>query len=92
MYLYTGPPAPPTGVTAVQSGPTYVSVSWTAPHSGGPVSRYDIYYGVNGVPSTSGGCLPFEQKVLASVSAIYMPMRTVKITQYAQDMVCHTVS
>ena len=55
MYLYTGPPAPPTGVTAVQSGPTSVSVSWTAPTSGGPVSRYDIYYVANGVPSTSGG-------------------------------------
>ena len=54
MYLYIGPPAPPTGVTAVQSGPTSVSVSWTAPISGGPVSRYDIYYVANGVPSTNG--------------------------------------
>ena len=55
MYLYTAPPGPPTGVTAVQSGPTSVSVSWTVPTSGGPVSRYDIYYVANGVPSTSGG-------------------------------------
>ena len=55
MHLYTAPPGPPTGVTAVQSGPTSVSVSWTAPTSGGPVSRYDIYYGANRVPSTSGG-------------------------------------
>ena len=54
MYLYTAPPGPPTGVTAVQSGPTSVSVSWTAPTSGGPVTRYDIYYVVNGGPSTSG--------------------------------------
>ena len=52
MYLYIGPPAPPTGVTAVQFGPTSVNVSWTAPSSGGPVSRYYLYY-VNGVPSTS---------------------------------------
>ncbi|KAL5486525.1 hypothetical protein EMCRGX_G019016 [Ephydatia muelleri] len=48
------PPGPPTGVTAVQSGPTSVSVSWTAPTSGGPVTRYDIYYVANGGPSTSG--------------------------------------
>ncbi|KAL5486530.1 hypothetical protein EMCRGX_G019023 [Ephydatia muelleri] len=49
------PPGPPSGVTAVQSGPTSVSVSWTAPTSGGPVTRYDIYYVANGGPSTSGG-------------------------------------
>ena len=55
MYLYTAPPGPPTGVTAVQSGLTSVSVSWTAPTSGGPVTRYDIYYVANGGPSTSGG-------------------------------------
>ena len=54
-YFYTAPPGPPTGVIAVQSGPTSVSVSWTAPTSGGPVSRHDIYYGANGVPSTSCG-------------------------------------
>eukprot|EP00731_Ephydatia_muelleri_P019055 Em0011g1095a len=48
------PPGPPTGVTAVQSGPTSVSVSWTAPTSSGPVTRYDIYYVANGGPSTSG--------------------------------------
>ena len=55
MYLYIAPPGPPSGVTAVQSGPTSVSVSWTAPTSGGPVTRYDIYYVANGGPSTSGG-------------------------------------
>ena len=55
MYLYTAPPGPPTGVTAVQSGPTSVRVSWTAPTSGGPVARYDIYYVANEGPSTSGG-------------------------------------
>eukprot|EP00731_Ephydatia_muelleri_P019065 Em0011g1105a len=48
------PPGPPTGVTAVQSGPTSVNVSRTAPTSGGPVTRYDIYYVANGGPSTSG--------------------------------------
>eukprot|EP00731_Ephydatia_muelleri_P019051 Em0011g1091a len=35
---------------AVQSGPTSVSVSWTAPTSGGPVTRYDIYYVANRGP------------------------------------------
>ena len=55
MYLYTGPPAPPMYVTVVQTGPTSVTVSWTAPTSGDPVSRYDIYYVANGVPSASGG-------------------------------------
>ena len=55
MYLYTAPPGPPTGVTAVQSGPTSVSVSWSAPTSGGLVSRYDIYYVANGIPSKIGG-------------------------------------
>ena len=67
MYLYTGPPAPPTGVTAVQSGPTSVSVSWTAPTSGGPVSRYDIYYVANGVPSTSGGSTTSTSYVLTNL-------------------------
>ena len=67
MYLYTGPPAPPIGVTAVQSGPTSVSVSWTAPISGGPVSRYDIYYVANGVPSTSGGSTTSTSYVLTNL-------------------------
>ena len=67
MYLYTAPPGPPTGVTAVQSGPTSVCVSWTAPTSGGPVSRYDIYYVTNGVPSTSGGSTTSTSYVLTNV-------------------------
>ena len=67
MYLYTAPPGPPTGVTAVQSGPTSVSVSWTAPTSGGPVSRYDIYYVANGVPSTSGGSTTSTSYVLTNL-------------------------
>ena len=67
MYLYTAPPGPPTGVTAVQSGPTSVSVSWTAPTSGGPVSRYDIYYVANGVPSTSGGSTTSTSNVLTNL-------------------------
>ena len=64
MYLYTAPPGPPTGVTAVQTDPTSVNVSWTAPTSGGPVSRYDIYYVANGVPSTSGGSTTSTSYVL----------------------------
>ena len=67
MYLYTAPPGPPTGVTAMQSGSTSVSVSWTAPTSGGPVSRYDIYYGANGVPSTSGGSTTSTSYVLTNL-------------------------
>ena len=67
MYLYTAPPDPPTGVTAVQSGPTSVSVSWTAPTSGGPVTRYDIYYVANGGPSTSGGSTNSTSYVLTNL-------------------------
>ena len=67
MYLYTAPPGPPTGVTAVQSGPTSVSVSWTAPTSGGPVTRYDIYYVANGGPSTSGGSTTSTSYVLTNL-------------------------
>ena len=67
MYLYTAPPGPPTGVTAVQSGPTSVSVSWTAPTSGGPVTRYDIYYVVNGGPSTSGGSTNSTSYILTNI-------------------------
>ena len=69
MYLYTAPPGPPTGVTAVQSGPTFVSISWTAPTSGGPVTRYDIYYVANGGPSTSGGSTNSTSYVLTNLQA-----------------------
>ncbi|KAL5486467.1 hypothetical protein EMCRGX_G018950 [Ephydatia muelleri] len=61
------PPGPPTGVTAVQSGLTSVSVSWTAPTSGGPVTRYDIYYVANGGPSTSGGSTNSTTYVLTNL-------------------------
>ena len=100
MYLYTGPPAPPTGVTAVQSGPTSVSVSWTAPTSGGPVSRYDIYYVVNGVPSTSGGSTTSTSYVLTnlqvgvqyniSVIAVgtYMPSQSAAFIGNSTNMGC----
>ena len=67
MYLYTAPPGPPTGVTAVQSGPTSVSVSWTAPTSGGPVTSYDIYYVANGGPSTSRGSTTSTSYVLTNL-------------------------
>eukprot|EP00731_Ephydatia_muelleri_P037068 Em0390g1a len=52
MHLNTAAPAPPTNVTAVQSGPTCANVSWT---SGGSEASYDIYYVANGVSSTKGG-------------------------------------
>ncbi|KAL5479762.1 hypothetical protein EMCRGX_G023335 [Ephydatia muelleri] len=45
----------PNGVSASQSGPTSVSIFWTAPNSGGPVARYDIYWVANGSPSTRRG-------------------------------------
>ena len=67
MYLNAAPPGPPTGVTAVQSGPTSVSVSWTVPTSGGPVTRYDIYYVANGGPSTSGGSTNSNSYVLTNL-------------------------
>ena len=69
MYLYTAPPGPSTGVTAVQSGPTSVSVSWTAPTSGGPVTRYDIYYVANGGPSTNRGSTISTSYVLTNLQA-----------------------
>eukprot|EP00731_Ephydatia_muelleri_P000484 Em0001g484a len=53
--IVQAPPDPPTDVTAVQSGPTSVKVSWTAPTSGGPVTRYDVYYVASGIEITSGG-------------------------------------
>ena len=56
IYLHTAPPVlQPNGVSASQSGPTSVSIFWTAPTSGGPVARYDIYYVANGSPSTRRG-------------------------------------
>eukprot|EP00731_Ephydatia_muelleri_P018910 Em0011g950a len=61
------PPGTPTGVTAVQSGPTSVRVSWTAPTSGVPVTRYDIYYVANGGPSTSGGATNSTSYVLTNL-------------------------
>ena len=65
--LYTAPPGPPTGITAVQSGPISVNVSWTTPTSGGPVSRYDIYYVANGVPSTRGGSTTSTSYILTNL-------------------------
>ena len=68
MYLYTAPPGPPTGVTAVQSGPTSVSIFWIAPTSGGPVTRYDIYYVANGLPSRRVGSTTSPSYVLTTFS------------------------
>ena len=36
--------APPSGVTAVQDGPTSIRVSWTPPSPLGDTSGYRIYY------------------------------------------------
>ena len=43
ISLQTAPPSTPTNVTAVQFGPSSAIVSWAAPTSGGPVTRYDMY-------------------------------------------------
>lgn len=66
-YLYAAPPAQPNGVNTVHSGPTSANVSWTAPTSGGAVSRYDIYYVANGVPSTSRGSTTSTSYVLTNL-------------------------
>ena len=64
MHLkYTAAPAPPTNVTAVQSGPTSANVSWT---SGAPVVRYDIYV-ANGVSSTNGSSTNSNYFVLSNL-------------------------
>ena len=92
MYLYTGPPAPPTGVTAVQSGPTSVSVSWTAPTSGGPVSRYDIYYVANGVPSTSGGSTTSTSYVLTNLQVgVQYNISVIAVGTYLGSQITWTV-
>lgn len=67
--LYTALPAPPTSVTAVQTGPTSVNVSWSALISGSPwpVTRYDIYYVANRGPSTSGGSTNCTSHVLTNL-------------------------
>ena len=67
--LYTAPPNPPTGVIAKRSGPTEVNVSWTAPTSGGPVTRYDIYCVANGVAGTIGGSTTLTSYVLTNLQA-----------------------
>ena len=88
MYLYTAPPGTPTGATAVQSGPTSVSVSWTALSSGGPVTRYDIYYVANGAPSTSGGStnstcyVQYNISVIAVDTSLHIEMSKKSAWQY----------
>ena len=42
-FHHTGA-SPPSGVTAVQDGPTSIRVSWTPPSSLGDTSGYRIYY------------------------------------------------
>eukprot|EP00731_Ephydatia_muelleri_P025263 Em0017g346a len=50
LNVHAPPVLQPNGLTASQSAPTSVSIFWTAPTSGGPVIRYDIYYVANGGP------------------------------------------
>ena len=44
MEFYHIAASPPSGVTAVQDGPTSIRVSWTPPSSLGDTSGYRIYY------------------------------------------------
>ena len=67
-YFYTAPPGPPTGVTILCSLVPHLSVSiGLQPTSGGAVSRYDIYYVADGVPSTSDGSITSTTYVLTNL-------------------------
>ena len=51
-------PQPPTGVTAVQTGPTSITVTWTPPSPLGDITGYRISYtggGSSGSETVSGG-------------------------------------
>ena len=67
MPIHTAPPDPPTDVTAMQYDPTSVSVYWSAPTSGGPVTRYDVYYVASGIQMTSGGSTNSNSHVLKNL-------------------------
>ena len=63
--LYTAAPAPPTSVTAVQEGPTSVTVSWT---QSGTVTEYWIYYvSAGGEDSGSAGPITGTSHTLDSL-------------------------
>ena len=49
MYA-TAPPSPPTGFRAILTGSNTITVSWTPPSGGTPLTGYIIYY-----EATSGG-------------------------------------
>ena len=49
---YIGPP-PPTDVTAVQNGPTSITVTWTPPSPLGRTTGYRIFYAGGGGSSGS---------------------------------------
>ena len=51
-FHHTGA-SPPSGVTAVQDGPTSIRVSWTPPSPLGDTSGYRIYYTIAGGSSDS---------------------------------------
>ena len=63
--LCAAAPAPPTGVTAVQEGPTSVTVSWT---QSGTVTGYWIYYvSAGGEDSGSAGPITGTSHTLDSL-------------------------
>ena len=55
--LYSAVASAPTGLTAVQEGPTSIRVSWTPPTPLGDTTGYRIYYsgGSSGSEDVSGG-------------------------------------
>ena len=54
MHFNSGPP-PPTGVTAVQDGPTSITVTWTPPDPLDGTTGYTISYTGSGSEAVSGG-------------------------------------
>ena len=102
MHFHTAPPDPPTDVTAVQSGPTSVKVSWAAPTSGGPVTRYDVYYVASGIEITSGGStnsyihvlfdlqVGVQYKIFVVAVSTYMPSEASHVTFVAKPGIVAT--
>ena len=92
MKLITAPPGWPNNVTAVWSGPSSATVSWAAPTSGGPVSRYDIYYMANGVPSTGGGSTTSTSYVLTNLQfGVEYNISVVAVGTYLGSQIVWTV-
>ena len=107
MYFYTAPPdLQRTDVSAVQFDPTSVIILWTASASsgtvtgydisGGPLTRYDLYYVANGSQSTSRSSITSTFYVLTNLQvgiqynisivavATYLPSQKATISVLSQ--------